>query len=142
MTENKSVGRPLTYDEETKVISFRVPLSAIKEIKESVSNQLEKLRVCSFFSRKKINSMKSQNVVFTSIGEVEDNLVRDNRVSQFLLDTIVNECIAIEERGNNFNLISTDNSVLGDKSGYILDEFENMEDEPIEVTTYLFEDYD
>ena len=86
--------------------------------------------------------MKSQNVVFTSIGEVEDNLVRDNRVSQFLLDTVVNECIAIEERGNNFNLISTDNSVLGDKSGYILDEFENMEDEPIEVKTYLFEDYD
>ena len=47
MTENKSVGRPLTYDEETKVISFRVPLSAIEEIKESVNNQLEKLRVCS-----------------------------------------------------------------------------------------------
>lgn len=86
--------------------------------------------------------MKSQDVVFTSIEEVEDNLVRDNRVSQFLLDTIVSECIAIEERGNNFNLISTDNSVLGDKAGYILDEFENMEDEPIEVTTYLFEDYD
>ena len=47
MTENKSVGRPLAYDEETKVVSFRVPKSAIKEIKESVSNQLEKLRVCS-----------------------------------------------------------------------------------------------
>lgn len=81
------------------------------------------------------------DVVFTSIGEVEDNLVRDERVSQLLLDTIVNECIAIEERGNNFNLISTDNSVLGDEAGYILDEFENMEDEPIEVTTYLFERY-
>ena len=47
MTENKSVGRPLTYDEETKVVSFRIPLSAIKEIKELVSNQLEKLRVYS-----------------------------------------------------------------------------------------------
>ena len=47
MKRQASVGRPLTYDEETKVISFRVPLSAIKEIKESVSNQLEKLRVCS-----------------------------------------------------------------------------------------------
>ena len=85
--------------------------------------------------------MKNQDIVFTSIEEVEDNLVRDERVSQFLLDTIVNECIAIEERGNNFNLISTDNSVLSDEAGYILDEFENMEDEPIEVTTYLFERY-
>lgn len=47
MTENKSVGRPLAYDEETKVIAFRVPKSAIKEIKETVNNQLEKLRVCS-----------------------------------------------------------------------------------------------
>ncbi len=85
--------------------------------------------------------MKNQDIVFTSIEEVEDNLVRDERVSQFLLDTIVNECIAIEERGNNFNLISTDNSVLSDEAGYILDEFENMEDEPIEVTTYLFQRY-
>ncbi len=48
---------------------------------------------------------------------------------------------SIEERGNNFNLISTDNSVLSDEAGYILDEFENMEDEPIEVTTYLFQRY-
>ena len=85
--------------------------------------------------------MKNQNIVLTTIDKVEDNLVRDERVSQFLLDTIVNECIAIEERGSNFNLKSTDNSVLGDKDGYILDEFENMEDEPIEVTTYLFERY-
>ena len=45
MTENKSVGRPLAYDEETKVIAFRVPKSAIKEMKETVNNQLEKLRV-------------------------------------------------------------------------------------------------
>ena len=47
MTENKSVGRPLIYQEETKVIAFRVPKSAIKEIKEAVNNQLEELRVCS-----------------------------------------------------------------------------------------------
>jgi hypothetical protein len=47
MTENKSVGRPLSYNEETKVIAFRVPLSAIKEVKEIISNHLEKLRVCS-----------------------------------------------------------------------------------------------
>ena len=45
MTENKSVGRPLAYDEETKVIAFRVPKSAIKKIKEIISNHLEKLRV-------------------------------------------------------------------------------------------------
>ena len=44
MTENKSVGRPLSYNEETKVIAFRVPKSAIKEI---ISNHLEKLRVYS-----------------------------------------------------------------------------------------------
>lgn len=47
MTENKSVGRPLAYDEETKPVSFRVPLSAIEGVKELVSNHLEKLRVCS-----------------------------------------------------------------------------------------------
>ena len=47
MTESKSVGRPLIYQEETKVIAFRVPKSAIKEIKEIISNHLEKLRVCS-----------------------------------------------------------------------------------------------
>ena len=47
MTENKSVGRPLIYQEETKVIAFRVPKSAIKEIKETVNNRLEELRVCS-----------------------------------------------------------------------------------------------
>ena len=47
MTENKSVGRPLSYNEETKVVSFRIPKSAIKEIKETVNNRLEKLRVCS-----------------------------------------------------------------------------------------------
>ena len=47
MTENKSVGRPLIYQEETKVVSFRVPKSAIKEVKEIISNHLEKLRVYS-----------------------------------------------------------------------------------------------
>ena len=47
MIENKSVGRPLIYQEETKVVSFRVPKSAIKEIKEIISNHLEKLRVYS-----------------------------------------------------------------------------------------------
>ena len=33
MIENKSVGRPLIYQEETKVVSFRIPKSAIKEVK-------------------------------------------------------------------------------------------------------------
>ena len=47
MTENKSVGRPLIYQEETIVVSFRIPKSAIKEIKEIISNHLEKLRVYS-----------------------------------------------------------------------------------------------
>ena len=47
MTENKSVGRPLAYEEQTKVVSVRVPLSAIKEVKEIISNHLEKLRVYS-----------------------------------------------------------------------------------------------
>ena len=47
IAENKSVGRPLSYNEETKVIAFRVPKSAIKEKKETVNNRLEKLRVYS-----------------------------------------------------------------------------------------------
>ena len=45
MTENKSVGRPLAYDEETKPVSFRVPLSHVEEIKEIVNKELVKLRV-------------------------------------------------------------------------------------------------
>lgn len=49
MTENKnnSVGRPLKYETETKVVSFRVPINHLIEIKETVNNRLEKLRVCS-----------------------------------------------------------------------------------------------
>ena len=45
MTENKnnSVGRPLKYETETKVVSFRVPLSYLAEIKEVVNKHLVKL---------------------------------------------------------------------------------------------------
>lgn len=45
MTENKnnSVGRPDKYGEPTKVVSFRVPLSYLAEIKEVVNQHLVKL---------------------------------------------------------------------------------------------------
>ena len=47
MKQQRLVGRPLIYQEETKVVSFRIPKSAIKEVKEIISNHLEKLRVYS-----------------------------------------------------------------------------------------------
>lgn len=45
MAENKnnSVGRPLKYETETKVVSFRVPESYLIEIKELVNQHLVKL---------------------------------------------------------------------------------------------------
>jgi hypothetical protein len=78
-----------------------------------------------------------KDIVLTSLDEVIDNLVRDEDVSQELLDTLIYACEEIEYRGNNFVLIREEQGL-----GYILDEFENMEDEPIETTTYWFEDYD
>ena len=81
--------------------------------------------------------MKYQDIVLTTIEEVEDNLVRDEDLGQELLDTLIYACEEIGYRGNNFVLIREEQGL-----GYILDEFENMEDEPIETTTYWFEDYD
>lgn len=43
MTEEKTVGRPDKYGEPTKVVSFRVPLSYLAEIKEVVNKHLVKL---------------------------------------------------------------------------------------------------
>lgn len=43
MTEEKTVGRPDKYGEPTKVVSFRVPLSYLAEIKELVNQHLVKL---------------------------------------------------------------------------------------------------
>ena len=43
MTENRTVGRPQRYDEATKVIAFRVPLSAEDNIRELVTQFLIKL---------------------------------------------------------------------------------------------------
>ena len=45
MTENKnnSVGRPLKYETETKVVSFRVPINNLIEIKELINQHLVKL---------------------------------------------------------------------------------------------------
>ena len=45
MTENKnnSVGRPLKYETETKVVSFRVPINHVIEIKQLVNQHLVKL---------------------------------------------------------------------------------------------------
>lgn len=38
-----SVGRPLKFNEETKVVGFRVPLSAEKTIREMVNKHLNEL---------------------------------------------------------------------------------------------------
>ena len=45
MTENKnnSVGRPLKYETETKVVSFRVPIGEESNIKRLVNQHLVKL---------------------------------------------------------------------------------------------------
>ena len=37
------VGRPPKYDEDTKVVGFRIPISCEKELKEIVNNFLVKL---------------------------------------------------------------------------------------------------
>lgn len=42
MTE-RTVGRPGKYNEDTKVIGFRVPISAEEKIREIVNNFLVKL---------------------------------------------------------------------------------------------------
>lgn len=41
--EDKPVGRPEKYNEKTKVIAFRLPLSSIDLIKEVVNGLLVKL---------------------------------------------------------------------------------------------------
>ena len=81
--------------------------------------------------------MKIEDVVLTTMSEVENNLVKDEDLGQELLDTLIYACEEIEYRGNNFVLIREEQGL-----GYILDEFENMEDEPIGTTTYWFEDFD
>ena len=43
MTENRTVGRPQRYDEVTKVIAFRIPLSSENNIRELVTQFLIKL---------------------------------------------------------------------------------------------------
>ena len=43
MIENRTVGRPQRYDEQTKVIAFRVPISKEDNIKELVNKFLIKL---------------------------------------------------------------------------------------------------
>jgi len=80
--------------------------------------------------------MKIKDIVLTSLDEVIDNLVRDTDCSQYLLDWILNRIDEIEDRGNNFVLIREEEGL-----GYILDEFDNFEDEPIETSTFWFEDF-
>lgn len=77
-----------------------------------------------------------KDVVLTSLDEVVDNLVRDEDVSQELLDALIYTCENITYRGNNFVLIREEEGL-----GYILDEFDNFEDEPIETSTFWFEDF-
>jgi len=77
-----------------------------------------------------------KDIVLTDMGEVIDNLVRDYDCSQYLMDWILARINEIEERDNNFVLIREEEGL-----GYILDEFDNFEDEPIETTTFWFEDF-
>lgn len=77
-----------------------------------------------------------KDIVINTIKELEDNLLHDIFCSQELIDILINECIDIEMRGNNFNIIRNEEGF-----GYILDEFEDFEGEPIETGTYWFEDF-
>lgn len=43
MTEKNTVGRPEKYNERTKVVGFRIPISAEKQLREIVNNFLVKL---------------------------------------------------------------------------------------------------
>lgn len=80
--------------------------------------------------------MRIQDVVLTSLDEVIDNLRHDTDCSQSLMDFILNRIDEIEYRFNNFVLIREEGGL-----GYILDEFENMEDEPINTNTFWFDDF-
>ena len=80
--------------------------------------------------------MRIQDVVLTSLDEVRDNLQHDTDCSQSRMDVILNRMDEIEYRFNNFVLIREEGGL-----GYILDEFENMEDEPINSNTFWFDDF-
>ena len=41
----KVLGRPPKYEEETKVVSFRIPFSAEEKVKETVKELLTKLEI-------------------------------------------------------------------------------------------------
>ena len=80
--------------------------------------------------------MKVQDVVLTSLDEVVDHLQHDIDCSQSLMDWILNRIDEIEDRFNNFVLIRDEAGL-----GYILDEFDNFEDEPILTSVFWFEDF-
>lgn len=77
-----------------------------------------------------------KDVVLTSLDEVIDHLQHDTDCSQSLMDWIVNRINEIEDRFNNFVLIREEEGL-----GYILDEFDNFEDEPILTSTFWFDDF-
>ena len=76
-------------------------------------------------------------MVTTNIDEAQDNLLHDGNCSQYLLDWILNRLDEIEDRGNTFVLILEESGF-----GYILDEFENEDDEPIETSNFWYEDFE
>lgn len=76
------------------------------------------------------------DTVLTSLDETIDHLQHDIDCSQSLMDWIINRIDDIENRFNNFVLIREENGL-----GYILDEFDNFEDEPIETSTFWFENF-
>lgn len=80
--------------------------------------------------------MRIQDVVLTSLDEVIDNLQHDTDCSQSLMDFILNRIDEIEYRFNNFVLIREEEGL-----GYILDEFDNFDDEPINTNTFWFDDF-
>lgn len=77
-----------------------------------------------------------KDIVLTSLDEVIDHLQHDTDCSQYLMDWILNRIDEIEDRFNNFVLIREEQGL-----GYILDEFDNFEDEPIQTSTFWFEDF-
>lgn len=78
----------------------------------------------------------SKDAVLTTLGEVYAFVIYDKLCSQDFAERMFIECEEIVERGNKFNLIRNEEDL-----GYILDEYENYEDEPVNSKHFLFDDY-
>lgn len=87
------------------------------------------------------NTFDKENIdaydrVYTDLDEAVDALNEDSNCTEYFKNWILNRIDEIENRNNNFNLIQENQGL-----GWILDEFENLEDEPIRTSTFWYDDF-